>query len=263
MNNKIRILTLIISIIFCMAGMMLTVYASEGPTTDPGINQPIDTPTDAPPVDTPTDAPTYAPTDAPPVDTPTEGNDPGYDNGDDDGYYYDPESDPDNDGISNTGNSAGSVSENTDLFDTHINEQELKESQWSNITLDTSTNNNSNVQDFSAIKEDTSTNNNGQWMLYVGFALIGLAVIGILYFIIATSKYKKKLKKLKSRELRHRENHRRASSNYGDSVDEYPTQADYNRRYQRNRYSDVPYVQRRQSKFDTADIPTGRYKSRH
>lgn len=272
MNNKIRILAALISIIFCLSGMMLTVYATGGPGDSGNSGDSGSAPTEytPPPAqdpttdqrpDVPTSAPTSAPTQAPNPGGNTD-TDTDYDNGYDDDYYYDPESDPDDDGISNTGESAGSVSENTNLFNPNVNNQELAESEWSNITLDTSSNQtNNNVADFSAIKEDSSANDNGQGMLYVGIALIGLSVIGILYYIIATAKYRKKLNKLRTREQGHRERHR-TSDYYNAATEEYPTQEDYNRRYQR-RYSDTPYTQRRQTKFDTADIPTGRYKSRH
>ena len=42
------------------------------------------------------------------------------------------------------------------------------------------------------IKNNKSAGDNGYWMLYVGCLLIGLSVIGIIYFIAATVSDKKK-----------------------------------------------------------------------
>jgi len=99
--------------------------------------------------------------------------------------------------------------------------------------------------------------------LVIGIILIILSVIGFVYYGVATHSYKKKLKRLNAREQKHRDSHnaQRDRRDYGDS--DYPTQADYNKRYQNKRYSSTPYQSKRASKYDTADIPVKKYKSRH
>lgn len=88
---------------------------------------------------------------------------------------------------------AGSVTSNTKLYESKgISDKDAKPNQWSEITLDEKTTADSSVADFSSIKNDTNKNaNQFDWIVYVGYALIGLAVLGILYFIIATAAQRK------------------------------------------------------------------------
>ncbi len=279
MNKRIQILSVIIALLMLLTGFSMTVYATDE-VTDPGADtidpvEPEPSPEPTPPTTAPEPVtPTTDPGDSgsdPVVDptseveTPTTDNNPsgGYvDDGDDEFYYYD-----EDEMVNSIENSAGSVSEMTDLYDTSdINEKALKEEKWNDIVLDTTTK--SDASDFSAIKDNTSSNDDGKWILYTGFILIGLSVIGIMYFIIATATYKKKLKKLKARQHQHDTVRSRARDDYGDYGD-YPTQRDYNKRYQtqRKRYASdgMSYAERKRlNKADTADINLpAKYRARH
>lgn len=115
---------------------------------------------------------------------------PGYvDNGsqDDQGSYSG------NDGSHTTPGSAGSVGDKTTLYDTDdVNDKDLEANQWSDIELDESKVDTSGTTDFTQMQHDTATEDDSQWMLYVGIALIGLSLLGILYFIFASAQAKKR-----------------------------------------------------------------------
>ena len=81
--------------------------------------------------------------------------------------------------------------------------EDAKPNEWSDITLDEKTVQ-TGVTDFSAIKENTQVEDNGYWILYVGYALLGLSVLGILYFIIATIAHRNAVKKAERLEQRRR-----------------------------------------------------------
>jgi len=284
-NKRIRILCVLTALIISMCVFTLTANAT-GEVVVPDPNVPAEIPTSSPPAEPEVPAPTEAPviepepaTQAPDnnyddtyveptvdpnagyIEEPTSG---GYVDSytNEDGYYYYDEDEM----VNNLEDTAGNVSDYTDLYDTSdLNKEELKESKWDDIVLDTSKAD-GDAADFSAIKENKETDDNGQWIIYTGLILIGLSLLGILYFIIATATYKKKLKALKLREQRQRRREQeRPRDDYGDFSD-YPTQSDYNRHYQRNRYSqsNTPYSQRKRQKADTAEIDLPRrYVSRH
>ena len=106
-----------------------------------------------------------------------------------------------------------------------------------------------------AIKENTKVEDNGYWILYVGYALLGLSVIGILYFIIATIAHRSAVKKAERLERR------RSSSAYRSSAarmeereryDEYEEEAP-RRRTSRFADDDEGYS-RRSSRSDTGEV---------
>ncbi len=284
MNRIIRILCVITALILSICVFSLTANATGEVTPDPNPPAVIPTSSPAPEPEVPvaTEAPVVEPepaTQAPESDyddtyvEPTIDENAGYieepttggyvdSYTNEDGYYYYDEDEM----VNNLEDTAGSVSDYTDLYDTStLDKEELKESKWDDIVLDTSKAE-SDTADFSAIKENKEADDNGQWIIYTGLILIGLSLIGILYFIIATATYKKKLKALKMREQRQRRReHERPRDDYGDFSD-FPTQSDYNKHYQRKRYSssNTPYSQRKRYKADTAEIDLPRrYVSRH
>lgn len=276
MNKRINVLLISVALIMCMTVFAISAYAAAEPTTAPA---PVDPAPTSTPVDpAPTSAPA-APTSAP---APSEGNTPAITDPTVDPnqgiiedpttdayvepeateyYYYD-----EDEMVNNIDGTAGNVSDYTNLYDTSdFDEKALEESKWDDIALDISEAK-GDAMDFSAIKENTSQEDDGEWIIYTGFTLIGLALLGILYFTIATITYKKKLKKLKAREQRQRQrDQQRPRNDYGDS-DEFPSVQDYNRHYQRNRYapSGGGYAERKRRNADTAeiDIPR-RYISKH
>ncbi|MBQ8859989.1 MAG: hypothetical protein IJ015_01465 [Ruminococcus sp.] len=275
MNRRIKVLSVIATLLMLFVAVSINVYATAG-IESPSVEV---TPTDAPVIQTdppviPTDTPVtptsgeIEPTIDPGVTDPTTGG--GEQESSDDNYYNDDDGDDfyfydEDEMVNSIENSAGSVKENTDLYDTSdLNKSELKETKWDNITLDTSKKD-AEALDFSAIKDNTKSDDDSTWIIYTGFILIGLSIIGIMYFIIATSTYKKKLNKLNQRQAHHNSN--RARDDYGD-YSNYPTQSDYNRRYnQKKRYASdgMGYAERkRMSKANTAEIDLpSKYRARH
>ena len=237
---------------------------SDTPGTDtPGSDTPgTDTPgTDTPGTDTPgTDTPgTDTPgTDTPGTDTPggdTGGQTGGYIDNNDNFYYFD-----EDEVVNSIETPADSVSDSTKLYDTSdLNEAALKETKWDNIVLDTSKGS-SDALDFSAIKKNTRKDDDGQWIMYTGVILIALSIIGIMYYIIATSTYKKKLKAFESRYGYNDES--RPRNDYGD-YDNYPVERPHR---QRKRYAadGMGYAERKRLKADTAEINLpNNYRARH
>lgn len=291
MNKRIRTLCLVFALLIGILGFSLTVYADEGDFNDGTGNgggsassTPVIEPTT--PQEPATSAPVYDPTSAPTQsggtntgdysDNTQNGYDDGYDDGydnnqnsgyvdsytNDDGYYYYDEEEM----INNIDDTAGNVSDYTDLYDaSDMNEADLKESEWSNISLDTSKEN-KNVADFSAIKNNNDASDNGEWIVYTGIVLIALSLLGILYFIVATATYKRKLKALQARDMRQRRRERdKPLNDYGDMLDEF--QSSYTPRPQRKRYAssnELSYSERKRRKADTAEINIPKkYQARH
>lgn len=97
---------------------------------------------------------------------------------------------------------AGSVSKNNTLYNSSgISAADAAPNTWSDIKLDEKTVK-TGVADFSSIKTNTETADNGQWILYLGYLLLGLSVLGILYFIIASIAQRKAYKDAAVRESR-------------------------------------------------------------
>lgn len=109
--------------------------------------------------------------------------------------------------VSDSNEAVGSVSSNTPLYNSSgMSAEDAAPNEWSDIVLDEKTVK-TGVADFSAIKSNTEVQDNGDWILYLGYALLALAALGILYFIIATIAHRKAVKKEAARMER-----RRASS---------------------------------------------------
>lgn len=289
MKNKIRILSALVALIILVAVFSITVTATGEVEVTPPDPTPVETSAPDPGTDvTPTTEPdnsggtttdpgvgdggdgsgTVDPTTSEGEGTVVEPTTSGgytdsYTN-EDGSYYFD-----EDEMVNNVEGVASNVSDKTSLYDTSdFNESALKETKWDDITLDVSKSNTSDAMDFSSIKDNKSTDDNGQWLIYTGYILIAASLLGILYFIIATATYKNKLKKLKAREQRiHNREHRehRSRDDYGDYLSEYPTQRDYNQRYQRRYTTDNrSYSERKRSRQDTAEINIpAQYRARH
>ncbi len=289
MNKRIKLLPIFIALFILGSMFTLTAYATAetpggdtpvvstpdpGPVTpDPGPVTPDPGPGDTPVTSDPvtpdpgpvtsdpvtSDPNTGTGTDTPVTSDPvTSSPSSGYVSSDtNDGYYYYDEDAM----VDSIEGYAGNVSDYTTLYDTSdFNKSALKEQKWDNITIDTSkAPSDKAAMDFSAIKDNTSSGDDGEWILYTGYLLIGLSICGILYYIIATATYKKRVKALASRPSYHNEStpQPRSRDDYGDS--EYPTTRDYNQRYRskNRRYAtdNRSYAERkRSSKADTAEI---------
>ena len=117
-------------------------------------------------------------------DEPVDSETPDYNYDDDPIWYGDAENYDYNSGDNNK--AAGSVSDSTSLFDTSgTPKADVAPNAWTDITLDEKTVA-SDAGSFSAIQTNTDKNDNGEWILYLGYGLVALSVLGILYFVVAT-----------------------------------------------------------------------------
>ena len=215
MTRQSKCVVVAVIITLLLTAFMFSCFATSEPsvTTEPPVATDAPTPpqdnTSEPTVDPSTDVstePTTDPSDVvteDPSDTPTQ--EPTDNNHYDD---FDNYGDNDNDGIpDNTDNNVDDVTSNTPQFPTsEINREETK---WQEITLEKS--NKSSAKSFKTIKENKSTDDNGQWILIAGLIMIALAIIGIIYFIIAMITYSKKKKKYRTVYKEPRNNHHTVS----------------------------------------------------
>ena len=204
MKHTLKYLSLIIAVVFIICGTMTVALADEDVYEPPVDQTPVDqTPVDQTPVDetpidqTPVDQTPVdqTPVDQTPVDqTPVDQQvEPDYSNGDN-GYVYNQNYEEDQfvfgydydyNSISEDG-TTGSISSQTTLYNASgISDEEVKPNEWSEITLDEKAVK-TGVADFSSIKTNTDTNDNGELILYIGYLLIALSALGILYFIVST-----------------------------------------------------------------------------
>ncbi|MGN0518492.1 MAG: hypothetical protein ACI4II_07190 [Acutalibacteraceae bacterium] len=130
--------------------------------------------------------------------------------GNDDNNYYDP-------GYSYQGDPVASLYDVSTVIDTN----ELDADDW-NIVLnfDTSSIGNANMglKDFNFIKNNTgdgSDEDDSQWILYTGYVLLALGIIGILYVIISTIyriKHKDKYDKILKERKQEKKTNKKSSS---------------------------------------------------
>lgn len=286
MNKRIKALSLIIAIMVMICSLSYTAFATGGEGEDPnavvsnpGYEDPGNTPDpgNEDPGNTPDpgNEDPYVPGGEEPVDTPDPGyEDPGYEDPgvsggsggsggnyvdsytDGNGYYY-----YDEDRMAQSlEDTAGNVRDYTTLYNTNIDDKALEQSKWNKITLDTGSMIDE-AGDFTAIKENKSVEDNGEWILYLGIALIVLALLGILYFVVATATYRKKLKSLRARDQR--QGQRRYGNAAGlyedgyDAGDHRGSQSSSRPQHrQRRRYAsdDMSYSERKRLKSDTAEV---------
>ena len=166
-------------------------------------------------------------------------------------YYGDP-SNSNNYVVSSTESAAGSVS--SSLYNSSgMSAEDAKPNEWSDITLDEKTVQ-TGVTDFSSIKENTKVEDNGQWILYVGYALLGLSVLGILYFIIATIAHRNAVKKAERLERRRTSSASRSAAARMDERERYDEYEEAPRR-RTSRYADEDEgYSRRSSRSDTGEV---------
>ena len=167
-------------------------------------------------------------------------------------YYGDP-SNSNNYVVNSTESAAGSVS--SSLYNSSgMSAEDAKPNEWSDITLDEKSVQ-TGVTDFSSIKENTKVEDNGHWILYVGYALLGLSVLGILYFIIATIAHRNAVKKAERLERRRSSS---ASRSVAARMEEDERYDDYEeaprRRTSRYADDDEGYYSRRSSRSDTGEV---------
>lgn len=125
-----------------------------------------------------------------------------YDNSQNYGNYADTSNGNNSNNYVYSDETAGSVSKNNTLYSSSgISAADAAPNTWSDIKLDEKTVK-TGVADFSSIKANTETADNGQWILYLGYLLLALSVLGILYFIIASIAQRKAYNTAAARESR-------------------------------------------------------------
>ena len=167
-------------------------------------------------------------------------------------YYGDP-SNSNNYVVNSTESAAGSVS--SSLYNSSgMSAEDAKPNEWSDITLDEKSVQ-TGVTDFSSIKENTKVEDNGHWILYVGYALLGLSVLGILYFIIATIAHRNAVKKAERLERRRSSSASRSAAARMEEDERYDDYEEAPRR-RTSRYADDDegYYSRRSSRSDTGEV---------
>lgn len=275
MKRSLRFIALILSAVFLISGTAMLACGAVGeeagaedpPTAEDPVN--VD-PVPAEPDPVPAQEPVQ--NDPSPVEDPVQSDDnsngnTGYDNGynngtdnepnytveDSDPMYYGEASNYDYNSNEHQDAPAGAVSSQTTLYNSSgMSAEDAAPNEWSDIVLDEKTIK-TGVADFSAIKSNTETKDNGDWILYVGYVLLGLSALGILYFIVATVVHRKKAKKEAARMER-----RRSSS---------PTRSEAARMEERerresasarrtSRFADETpnYTRRASSKADTGEV---------
>lgn len=225
MKRSLRFIALILSALFLIAGAMTVVCYADEPVDQQPVEQPAEQPVNSVPAEDPAPVVDPEPVNDPvPAEEPqnvdnNSGVDNGYDNSNGSGYtneepnYYVEDSDPmyygDASNYDYNANvqqdvPAGAVSSQTTLYNSSgMSAEDAAPNEWSDIVLDEKTVK-TGVADFSAIKSNTETKDNGDWILYVGYVLLGLSALGILYFIVATIVHRKKAKKEAARMERRR-----------------------------------------------------------
>ena len=287
MRKSLRYISLILAAVFLIAGCATVAYADEGdvvveepdnqnqgndnqgnqeqPAPDPGNQEPVTpdpgTGTDTDNSGTGTDTNTGTGTDTNSGGTVDYNNN--YYSDDNSQQTYDNSQSYSNYADTNNGynssnyvysdETAGSVSKNNTLYSSSgISAADAAPNAWSDIKLDEKTVK-TGVADFSSIKANTETADNGQWILYLGYLLLALSVLGILYFIIASIAQRNAYKTASARESRAA--YSAAPRSQAARMNERDRRASASQR-SINRYNDdiKAYNRRVSSKADTGEV---------
>lgn len=225
MKKSLRFIALILAAVFMISGTVMLACSAVGeeggdaPVNEEPVNNnpPAEEPVNN---DTPAEEPVQNDT---PAEEPVNNNnnnnnndnsgyDNGYDNGEDTNYnvedsdplYYGDASNYSYNVSDNAEAPADAVSSHTTLYNSSgMSAEDAAPNEWSDIVLDEKTVK-TGVADFSSIKSNTEVQDNGDWMLYLGYVLLGLSALGILYFIIATIVYRRAAKREAERYERRR-----------------------------------------------------------
>ena len=203
MKRSLRFIALILSALFLIAGTMTVVCYADEPVDQQPVEQPVNSvPAEDPaPVVDPEPVNDPVPAEEPQNVDNNSGVDNGYDNSSGSGYineepnYYVENSDPmyygDASNYDYNANvhqdvPAGAVSSQTTLYNSSgMSAEDAAPNEWSDIVLDEKT-----------VKTGVAD--------FVGYVLLGLSALGILYFIVATIVHRKKAKKEAARMERRR-----------------------------------------------------------
>lgn len=153
---------------------------------------------------------------------------------------------------------AGSVADSNTLLDPDlIGDVDTTPNKWTDISIDpNSIKDGSSDLSFASIKTDDriDPSDNGQWILWLGWTLIVLSVLGILYFILST----RNARMVAERERRHSGSNRtetaRSASPRSSSRTAQRQSASHRESRASGHTADTRKASRRASKEDTAEI---------
>ncbi|HCB94965.1 MAG TPA: hypothetical protein DEP65_04480 [Ruminococcus sp.] len=207
MIKQHRLITALLTFIFCITAFSFTAYAvgantGDQPSGGDDTSSIIEPPTYAPPVES---DPQSSQSD---VSSDTPQYNPDYNNSSN--YYSEPDYYSSNDydyndnsqsselyvGGGQTYDPPASTAASVPVYDVDskkIDDSVLSSKDWKDIqaSLNNAGDSNSGDDDFSFIKNNDSKLNNGDWMLFLGIALIILSIAGISYVVIEIIKQRK------------------------------------------------------------------------
>ena len=207
MIKQHRLITALLTFIFCITAFSFTAYAvgentGDQPSGGDDTSSIIEPPTYAPPVES---DPQSSQSD---VSSDTPQYNPDYNNSSN--YYSKPDYYSSNDydyndnsqsselyvGGGQTYDPPASTAASVPVYDVDskkIDDSVLSSKDWKDIqaSLNNAGDSNSGDDDFSFIKNNDSKLNNGDWMLFLGIALIILSIAGISYVVIEIIKQRK------------------------------------------------------------------------
>lgn len=213
MIKQHRLITALLTFIFCITAFSFTAYAvgentGDQPSGGDDTSSIIEPPTYAPPVES---DPQSSQSD---VSSDTPQDNPDYNNSSN--YYSEPDYYSSNDYDYNDNNNYNDNSQSSELYvgggqtydppastaasvpvydvdSKKIDDSVLSSKDWKDIqaSLNNAGDSNSGDDDFSFIKNNDSKLNNGDWMLFLGIALIILSIAGISYVVIEIIKQRK------------------------------------------------------------------------
>ena len=207
MIKQHRLITALLTFIFCITAFSFTAYAvgentGDQPSGGDDTSSIIEPPTYAPPVES---DPQSSQSD---VSSDTPQDNPDYNNSSN--YYSEPDYYSSNDydyndnsqsselyvGGGQTYDPPASTAASVPVYDVDsrkIDDSVLSSKDWKDIqaSLNNAGDSNSGDDDFSFIKNNDSKLNNGDWMLFLGIALIILSIAGISYVVIEIIKQRK------------------------------------------------------------------------
>ena len=201
MGIRKKVIAVISAVLLCVSAFAVTANAeddygydgevseTEAPYYEPETEAPYYEPeTEEPYYEPETEAPYYEPeTEAPYYEPETESYD--WNDEDDEPLYYS----QDEEVYVGGGQSGYTVPDSTApsaaLYDVNtIDGKELSDSDWNDISANLSkaaASDSDGDGDFGFIKNNNSTTDNGDWVLYLGIALIVLSVAGIAYVVVS------------------------------------------------------------------------------
>ncbi|SCX91501.1 hypothetical protein [Ruminococcus sp. YE282] len=207
MIKQHRLITALLTFIFCITAFSFTAYAvgentGDQPSGGDDTSSIIEPPTYAPPVESDPQSSQSDVSSDPPQYNPDYNNssnyysEPDYYSSNDYDYNDNSQSSELYVGGGQTYDPPASTAASVPVYDVDskkIDDSVLSSKDWKDIqaSLNNAGDSNSGDDDFSFIKNNDSKLNNGDWMLFLGIALIILSIAGISYVVIEIIKQRK------------------------------------------------------------------------